>query len=77
MKSILLSEFKTHCVGLLHEVEESHEELVVTQKGKPIARVLPAKPIQSGKRLANDCSDSASIQGDIVQNDLAQDWENL
>ncbi len=34
-------EFKTKCLSLLDEVAESGETLVVTKRGKPVARVVP------------------------------------
>jgi prevent-host-death family protein len=34
-------EFKTKCLSLLDEVAETGETLVVTKRGKPVARVLP------------------------------------
>ncbi|MEX1104116.1 MAG: type II toxin-antitoxin system Phd/YefM family antitoxin, partial [Dehalococcoidia bacterium] len=34
-------EFKAKCLALLDEVAETGEELVVTKRGKPVARVAP------------------------------------
>ncbi len=34
-------EFKAKCLSLLDEVAETGETLVVTKRGKPVARVLP------------------------------------
>jgi prevent-host-death family protein len=37
-------EFKARCLALLDEVAESGAELVVTKRGRPVARVVPAEP---------------------------------
>jgi prevent-host-death family protein len=42
-RSIAISKFKAECLGLLDEVAETGEELVVTKRGKPIARVVPVE----------------------------------
>ncbi len=41
MRSIAVSRFKAECLALLQEVAETGEELVVTKRGTPIARVVP------------------------------------
>jgi prevent-host-death family protein len=44
MYEISASQFKTHCLALLDEVAETGRELVVTKRGKPVARVVPIEP---------------------------------
>jgi prevent-host-death family protein len=56
-RSIAASEFKAKCLALLDEVAETKETLVVTKRGKPIARVIPAEPrtlIGSAVQLVSD-----------------------
>jgi len=77
MKSKLVSEFKTDCVRLLNEVASSGEELLVTKRGVPLARVIPAVPAPEAFREPGDCADSVSISGDIVNVDSSEDWEAL
>ena len=40
-RTIAASEFKAKCLALLDEVAETKETLVVTKRGKPVARVVP------------------------------------
>ncbi len=47
MRSIAASEFKAKCLALLDEVAETKEELVVTKRGKAVARVVPAEEPRS------------------------------
>ena len=41
MKTVPAGKFKTHCLSLLAEVASTHETLLVTKHGKPLARVIP------------------------------------
>ncbi len=47
MKTVAISEFKARCLGLLEEVKATGEELVVTKRGAPIARVVAVEPAPS------------------------------
>lgn len=40
-KSIPAGEFKQRCLAILDEVAKSHHEVVVTKRGKPVARLVP------------------------------------
>jgi prevent-host-death family protein len=40
---ISASKFKAQCLGLLDRVAETGEELVVTKRGRPVARVVPVE----------------------------------
>ncbi len=57
-RSIPASEFKAKCLALLDEVAETREALVVTKRGKPVARVVPAEQarslVGSGRQLVSD-----------------------
>ena len=41
MKSIAAGRFKAECLALLDEVAATGASLVVTKRGKPVARVVP------------------------------------
>ena len=38
-RTISASRFKAECLGLLDEVAETGQELVITKRGRPVARV--------------------------------------
>jgi len=42
-RNIAASHFKAKCLGLLDEVAETGEPIVITKRGKPVARVLPVE----------------------------------
>ncbi|EQD54939.1 prevent-host-death family protein, partial [mine drainage metagenome] len=39
--NINAAEFKAKCLKLIDEVAATHEPLVITKRGKPVARVVP------------------------------------
>ena len=41
-REIPASEFKARCLALLDEVAETKKTLVITKRGRPVARVVPA-----------------------------------
>jgi prevent-host-death family protein len=41
MAEITASQFKARCLALLDEVSESGSELVVTKRGRPVAKLVP------------------------------------
>ena len=40
-ESIPAGKFKTHCLRLMDEVQQSRGEIVVTKHGKPVAKLVP------------------------------------
>jgi prevent-host-death family protein len=46
-RTINASAFKARCLAILDEVAETGEELVVTKRGKPVARVVPVEEVPS------------------------------
>ncbi|MGI0149190.1 MAG: type II toxin-antitoxin system Phd/YefM family antitoxin [Thermoplasmata archaeon] len=59
-------EFKAKCLAFLDEVSQTGAELLVTKRGKPVARVLPAVEPPS---LRN----SVLWEGDIVS-PIGEKW---
>jgi prevent-host-death family protein len=57
-------EFKTHCLHLLDEVARRRTEIVITKRGRPVARLLPVEaetPPVFGRMRG-----TVEILGDIV-----------
>ncbi len=72
MTTLTISYFKNHALRLLDTVASKGEELVITRRGKPLARVEPmrgSKTIELGKLKG-----SMEIRGDIVTPLGADDW---
>ena len=48
-RTVSASRFKAQCLSLLDEVAESGEEVIVTKRGKPVARLVPLSPPESSR----------------------------
>ena len=70
-RQIAAGEFKTKCLALLDEVSERREEIVITKRGTPVARLVPIDdtPAKIFGRMAG----TGKITGDIV-NSLGDEW---
>ena len=60
---IAAGEFKAKCLKLLDEVAETGEVLVITKRGKPVARVVP---MPGSRGLFGALSGSVVREDDIV-----------
>ena len=49
MRSIAAARFKAQCLKLLDEVAETGETIVVTKRGKPVAKIQPVEEPRSLK----------------------------
>jgi prevent-host-death family protein len=76
-KTIPAGEFKAKCLKLMDEVEKTGEELVITKRGKPIAKLVPAQSAAAAKRrsLIGCMKGTVTILGDIVEPALDPGWE--
>ena len=41
MKTMGISQFKTHALKILDQVAKSQEGIIITKRGKPLAQVIP------------------------------------
>ncbi len=61
-RTISAAEFKAHCLALLDEVSATRETVVVTKRGKPVAKVVAIEEHAQPKPLRG----SVRYHGDIV-----------
>jgi prevent-host-death family protein len=73
VKTVLISEFKAKCIGLLKNVQKTKEPILVTLRGEPIARVEPVVEPKKRVRLGT-LKGWMEIEGDIVHSDMEKDW---
>jgi prevent-host-death family protein len=64
-QQIAAGEFKAKCLALLDEVEKTRKEIVITKRGRPVARVVP---IDQEKRATTwgRMKGTIEILGDII-----------
>jgi prevent-host-death family protein len=65
MKSVAVSEFKSHCLSLLDDVARTGEPLLVTKRGKPLARITPSGNVAAA-RPQDTLRGSVSYEGDLL-----------
>jgi len=64
MKSIAVTAFKSQCLSLLEDVARTGEPLIVTKRGKPLARIT-ASGVE-GDYPQKSLAGTVTVLGDIV-----------
>jgi prevent-host-death family protein len=65
-------EFKAKCLGLLDEVQRQRKEVVITKRGKPVAKLVPID--DSPVSFIGSMKGTMEIIGDIVS-PIDVEWE--
>jgi prevent-host-death family protein len=47
MNTLAVSQFKAHALQILSELEKTKEEIIITKRGKPIAKVIPFNSLET------------------------------
>ena len=74
MKTMAISQFKTHALKVIDQLSQNNESIIVTKRGKPLALITPYA--NSTKRIKpGQISDTLVFEEDIVS-PLGEDmWE--
>lgn len=72
MKVMGAGEFKAQCLALLNKVAREHETILVTKRGKPVAKVIPVNKAQ--KDLQQQLKGSVLSEKDIIS-PVSVRWE--
>jgi prevent-host-death family protein len=67
-KTVAISQLKAHCLRLVDEVARRRSELVVTKRGKPIARIVPLDDIPIDDPLLR-------LRGTVSGGDRVEDFD--
>ncbi|HYY69607.1 MAG TPA: type II toxin-antitoxin system prevent-host-death family antitoxin [Terriglobales bacterium] len=68
--------FKAHCLAVLDEVQAKRETVVITKRGKPVAKLVPAD--EKADDIFGFLKGRATITGDIISPILSlEEWGNL
>ena len=73
-RTLPVTEFKAKCLHLLDQVARQGDSLVITKRGRPVARVVPV--CSTAKPLRGSWKNVFKANGDIVQFDTSEDWES-
>jgi prevent-host-death family protein len=74
-KIIAAGEFKAKCLHLLDEVAERRAPLVITKRGKPVAKLVPIDDDRRVDDIYGCMAGTGRILGDIVSSPLDEsEW---
>ena len=65
--------FKAVCLKLMDQVQETHEEVIITKRGCPVAKLVPVDAA-APRRLFGFIENGVVIHGDIVA-PTGEQWE--
>lgn len=69
-RTIPASRFRARCLALLDEVKATGEEISITRRGKPVARLVPVEE-ETWKSLIG----SVLWQDDDIISPIDEEWE--
>lgn len=72
VREIPAGQFKAHCLALMDEVQRSGGEYVITKRGVPVARLIPARVER--RPLLGSMRGTVMVKGDVVS-PIEQPWE--
>jgi prevent-host-death family protein len=74
MKTIAAAKFKAQCLTLMEDVRSTREPLVITKRGKPVAKLVPADVPK--REFIGSLKGIIRIVGDIESPAVpTEDWE--
>ena len=74
MKTMVISQFKAQCIAVMKEAQRTHEPVLVTRRGHPLARVEPVYDDPPPRKFGA-LKGRMRIKGDLVHGDFDTDWE--
>lgn len=76
MKKMAAGVFKAKCLAVMDEVQAKRVTVVITKRGKPVAKLVPIEPQED--EIFGFLRGKATIVGDIVSPILSlKEWGNL
>jgi prevent-host-death family protein len=70
---IAAGQFKAQCLQLMDQVQQTHEEIVITKHGRPVAKLVPIDEPHSSSFIGY-MKGSVVVSGDIIA-PVEEDWE--
>ena len=76
MKTMAAGSFKARCLAVMDEVQAKRETIVITKRGKPVVKLIPADAEKDD--IYGFLKGKAKIVGDIVSPALTrEEWGDL
>jgi len=78
MRQMATGEFKAHCLKVMDEVAKTREPVVITKRGKPVAKVVPVEQPKPRKLLGSLEGVLLPARGDLTEPTVPlEDWDML
>ena len=76
MKTIPAGTFKARCLAIMDEVASKRESVIITKRGKPVAKLVPVEKEKDD--IFGFLKGKVSILGDVVSPALTpEEWGDL
>jgi prevent-host-death family protein len=76
VKKMAAGVFKTNCLAVMDEVQAKRMTVVITKRGKPVAKLVPVNDEKDD--IFGFLAGKATITGDVVSPALTlEEWGNL
>jgi prevent-host-death family protein len=76
MKKMAAGTFKVHCLAVMDEVQAKREAVLITKRGKPVAKLVPVEKEKDD--IFNFMKGKGSIVGDVVSPAFTpEEWGDL
>jgi len=81
MRTMPAGEFKAKCLALMDQVQATGQEVLITKRGKPVARLAPIEhqtQKESPESIFGSLRHMATITGDIVSSEFTdEEWDRM
>jgi prevent-host-death family protein len=76
MKKMAAGSFKVHCLAVMDEVQSKRESVLITKRGKPVAKLVPVDNAKDD--IFGFLKGKVTILGDVVSPALTpEEWGDL
>ena len=75
MKTMGISHFKAHALKILDQIAKTHEEIVITKRGKPLAQIIPYRN-EDKNPMPGKLADAFVFEKDIITPLGEEMWES-
>lgn len=63
---IAAGKFKASCLKLMDRVQQTHEEIIISKRGKPVAKLVPVEP-EASRPIFGYMQHTVTEHGDITE----------
>ncbi|MGA2390043.1 MAG: type II toxin-antitoxin system prevent-host-death family antitoxin [Candidatus Sulfotelmatobacter sp.] len=78
MRKMAAGQFKVHCLKVMDEVQAKREAVLITKRGKPVAKLVPVDNDGKKDEIFGFLKGKGKIVGDIISPAISpEEWGDL